>query len=99
MLPWTFRHNVGIAFGSRCIKCIHVRSINIRAGFPTLHQVGSHKKRPSYGNEIAFACGQVLFGTFGIGAMTNQAFTETLTFTRCACWNTETCPLLKNPQM
>ena len=31
--------------------------------------------------------------------MTNQAFTETLTFTRCANWNTDTCPHLNDPHM
>jgi len=31
--------------------------------------------------------------------MTNHAFTESLDFTRCANWNTDTCPHLKNPQM
>ena len=31
--------------------------------------------------------------------MPNQAFTEMLTFTRCANWNTDTCPHLKNPQI
>ena len=30
--------------------------------------------------------------------MSNQAFTEILTFTRCANWNTDTCPHLKKPQ-
>jgi hypothetical protein len=31
--------------------------------------------------------------------MPNEAFTETLQFTRCNNWNTEACPHLKNPQM
>ena len=31
--------------------------------------------------------------------MPNQAFTEILTFTRCANWNTENCPHLKDPNM
>jgi hypothetical protein len=31
--------------------------------------------------------------------MTDQAFAETLTFTRCANWNTDTCPHLKDPHM
>ena len=31
--------------------------------------------------------------------MTNQLFTEILLFNRCANWNTDTCPHLRNPQM
>jgi len=31
--------------------------------------------------------------------VSNQAFTEILTFTRCACWNTESCPSLEEPNM
>ena len=31
--------------------------------------------------------------------MPNQAFTETLNFTRCGCWNTENCPHLEGPYM
>lgn len=31
--------------------------------------------------------------------MPNQAFTEILTFTRCACWNTENCPHLAASHM
>ena len=31
--------------------------------------------------------------------MPNQVFTETLTFTRCANWSTDTCPHLKKPKM
>ena len=31
--------------------------------------------------------------------MPNQAFTETLQFTRCNNWNTESCPHMNNPQM
>jgi hypothetical protein len=31
--------------------------------------------------------------------MPNQAFTETLTFTRCANWNTDTCPHLTTSHM
>jgi hypothetical protein len=35
----------------------------------------------------------------GGSAMTNEAFTETLQFTRCDNWNTESCPHIKNPKM
>jgi hypothetical protein len=31
--------------------------------------------------------------------MTNQAFTETLIFTRCANWNTDLCPHLTTSHM
>ena len=31
--------------------------------------------------------------------MPNEAFTEILTFTRCANWNTENCPHLRDPHM
>ena len=31
--------------------------------------------------------------------MSTPAFTEILTFTRCANWNTDACPYLKDPHM
>jgi hypothetical protein len=31
--------------------------------------------------------------------MPNEAFTETLQFTRCTNWNTHNCPHMKNPNM
>lgn len=31
--------------------------------------------------------------------MPDQAFTEILTFTRCARWNTDSCPHLNDPNM
>jgi len=31
--------------------------------------------------------------------MANQAFTETLTFTRCSKWSTKSCPNLRNLKM
>ncbi len=57
---------IGIALGSRCVERIHIRRVHGRAGFPSRHQIRIGNKRPSHGNEIAFACGQIAFGTFGI---------------------------------
>ena len=31
--------------------------------------------------------------------MTKQAFTEMLILTRCACWNTDNCPHMDDPDM